>query len=117
MIEEILWADDIINPIIYNYIILLKNDNVIIFITTNSSPSNEWNEKLLNRLKNLIKNENLMIKVVEKLPPLNSLGAYVGWKLSRVLDLDEANNWSRLPDPIRKMVFDSFKQLEMEMAK
>ncbi|WP_397539046.1 phenylacetate--CoA ligase family protein [Rummeliibacillus pycnus] len=117
MIEEILWSDDFIDPIIFNYIVLLKDDDIFIFITTSESPSEEWSNRLNNRLKTLMRSENILVKVVGKLPPLNSLGGYIRWKLSRVLDLNEQKNWLKLPEPLKEMVYASFEQLNKELIK
>ena len=51
------------------------------------------------------------MRPVEKLPPLASLGQYLGWKLSRVLDLNDEANWGRLPEPIGGLVAESLRQL------
>ncbi|WP_405805557.1 hypothetical protein OG729_09695 [Streptomyces sp. NBC_00210] len=39
------------------------------------------------------------------------LGQYLGWKLLRVLDLDEERNWDRLPGPIEVIVRQTLGQL------
>ncbi|MEU4493920.1 hypothetical protein AB0F96_10860 [Streptomyces sp. NPDC023998] len=43
--------------------------------------------------------------------PAGVLGQYLGWKLLRVLDLDEERNWDRLPGPIEVIVRQALGQL------
>jgi hypothetical protein len=40
------------------------------------------------------------------------MGSYAGWKLSRVLDLDNARAWSGLPAPIEATLRQALQQVE-----
>lgn len=115
-IEEVIWSDDIVNPSIFNYMFMIKDNSIIFFFTSESVPTKQWEKNLENKLLSIFKDKKVLVKNVEKLPPLNSISAYVGWKLSRVLDLNEAKNWDRLVEPIGSIVRNSFKQLQDEIG-
>jgi len=114
-VENVIWDDGIENPSIFNYMLLSKEDSIICFFTSEYQPSIDWEDGFKTKLSELFTNKKVSVKNVEKLPALNSLGAYVGWKLSRVLDLSESKGWARLAKPIRVLVEQSFEQLKAEM--
>jgi len=88
---------------------------VLCLITANTGGESDadraWHGRLEQRLAPLFPKHTVRIRQVDVLPPLAGLGSYLGWKLSRVLDLDDAANWDRLPGPIRDVVHTSLAQI------
>ncbi|MFI2211395.1 phenylacetate--CoA ligase family protein [Streptomyces sp. NPDC020141] len=94
-------------PQILNYMLILRDRAVVCLVTTTGPAGPDWTGATTARLAGLFPGRELTVRPVEKLPPLASLGQYLGWKLSRVLDLDDERNWDRLPAPIRGVVEES----------
>lgn len=110
-LEAVLWAEDLPAPLVFNYMLVVEGRTVICLVTTNGTPDDAWNAELAGRLAPLFATHEVVVRPVETLPPLASLGQYLGWKLSRVLDLNERRNWSRLPEPIGSIVQATLRSL------
>jgi phenylacetate-CoA ligase len=110
-VEASMWAPTAPRPIVLNYMLILRGDDVLCLTTTDEPPAPSWAEEMAARLADLFPGKRLAVRAVEQLPPLASLGQYLGWKLSRVLDLDEERNWGRLPAPIADIVQKTLAEL------
>ncbi|WP_031511957.1 phenylacetate--CoA ligase family protein [Streptomyces sp. NRRL F-5123] len=102
--EAALWPAEHTGPTVLNYMLVIRGDAIVCLATTDQDVDEEWSRGTAERLGTLFPGYDLALRAVEKLPPLASLGQYLGWKLSRVLDLNDARNWDRLPAPIRGVV-------------
>ncbi|UUV31542.1 hypothetical protein NQK81_43540 [Amycolatopsis roodepoortensis] len=103
-LEAALWADEPVGGTVFNYMMVVKNHRVLVLVTTDGDGSDEWSARLAGKLRPLFGSYEVLVRAVPTLPPLASLGQYLGWKLSRVLDLNEERNWDRLPEPILAIV-------------
>ncbi|MGW3950958.1 phenylacetate--CoA ligase family protein [Streptomyces sp. NPDC004752] len=102
--EAALWPEEHTGPTVLNYMLVIRGRAVVCLATTDVTVDDLWTRATADRVAPLFGGYELALRPVEKLPPLASLGQYLGWKLSRVLDLNDARNWDRLPDPIRGVV-------------
>lgn len=84
--------------------LVIRDRTILCLATTTGEADAAWTEATTRRIAGLFPGYELALRPVEKLPPLASLGQYLGWKLSRVLDLNDDRNWDRLPAPIRGVV-------------
>ncbi|MFC9862045.1 MULTISPECIES: phenylacetate--CoA ligase family protein [unclassified Streptomyces] len=89
---------------VLNYMLVIRDRTILCLATTTGEADAAWTEATTRRIAGLFPGYELALRPVEKLPPLASLGQYLGWKLSRVLDLNDDRNWDRLPAPIRGVV-------------
>lgn len=103
-VEAALWPEEHTGPTVLNYMLVIRGRAVVCLATTDVPVDDPWTQATADRVAPLFGDYELALRPVEKLPPLASLGQYLGWKLSRVLDLNDARNWDRLPDPIRGVV-------------
>ncbi|MEV7187867.1 hypothetical protein [Kitasatospora sp. NPDC093102] len=110
-LEEALWAEALPGASVFNYMLVLRGKTIVCLVTTDGTPDGSWSEVLEQRLAPLFEEYTVTVHPVEKLPPLASLGQYLGWKLSRVLDLNEEANWGRLPAPLTSLVRESLAQV------
>jgi phenylacetate-CoA ligase len=92
--------------------LVLRGPDVVCLVTTDRDPDAGWAPATARRLETLFGGRNFALRVVETLPPLASLGSYVGWKLSRVLDLTQPQMWARLPAPIDMVVRTTLAEIE-----
>lgn len=102
-LETALWSEPLETGTVFNYMLVVQGKSVV-FLVTADQEQGPWTEAIAERLHPLFEGYQLVVRQVDKLPPLASLGQYLGWKLSRVLDLGEAKAWDRLPEPIRALV-------------
>lgn len=102
--EAGLWPEEHSGPTVLNYMLVIRGTAIVCLATTDAPVDEAWSRATAERLGGLFPGYDLVLRPVEKLPPLASLGQYLGWKLSRVLDLNDVRNWDRLPDPIRGVV-------------
>ncbi len=114
--EAALWSDPLAGgqpgPTVLNYMLVLRGTDVVCLVTTDEVPGLGWPQVTARRLSGLFEGRNLVVRSVESLPPLASLGSYVGWKLSRVLDLGDPRMWERLPAPIDVVVRETLASIE-----
>jgi phenylacetate-CoA ligase len=114
-VEQALWTHEGTDPDVFNYMLVVRGDEVLCLITANTGGESDadraWHGRLEQRLAPLFSKHTVRIRQVDVLPPLAGLGSYLGWKLARVLDLDDAANWDRLPGPIRDVVHTSLAQI------
>jgi phenylacetate-CoA ligase len=110
-LEAALWSSELPGHIVFNYMLVLRANGIVLLVTTDGRPDDAWSARLGERLAPLFEGYEITVRPVEKLPPLASLGQYLGWKLSRVLDLNDEANWGRLPEPIGGLVAASLRQL------
>jgi phenylacetate-CoA ligase len=110
--EEALWGDDVGGPNVLSYMLVLRGRDVVCLATVDKDPADGWTDSTAARLGPLFAGKNFVVRVVQTLPPLASLGSYVGWKLSRVLDLSNPQMWERLPAPIDVVVRKTLAEIE-----
>lgn len=110
-LEAALWSAELPGHVVFNYMLVLRANGIVLLVTTDGTPDEAWSAQLGERLAPLFEGYEITVQPVEKLPPLASLGQYLGWKLSRVLDLNDEDNWRRLPEPIGGLVAESLRQL------
>jgi phenylacetate-CoA ligase len=103
-LENALWAAELDGGVVFNYMLVARGNQVVFLVTTDGDGTPGWCDQLAARLRPLFGPVDLVVRPVATLPPLASLGQYLGWKMSRVLDLGDEQNWDRLPEPIRSVV-------------
>jgi phenylacetate-CoA ligase len=110
-VENALWAEELPGGQVFNYMVVVRGKQVVFLVTADAVPDGAWAEALTDRLAALFPKHAVVVRAVDTLPPLASLGQYLGWKLSRVLDLGDERNWDRLPAPILSIVRQSLDQV------
>ncbi len=110
--EDALWGGEVPSPTVLSYMLVLRGTEVVCLATTDGPPGEGWAEAISARLGPLFTGRNFAVQEVDALPPLASLGSYVGWKLSRVLDLNDPRMWERLPAPIGEVVQRTLAEIE-----
>lgn len=111
-LEHALWHEAFEGAAIFNYLLILHGRQAVVLVTTDYAPDQRWASQVTERLAPLFVDYIVSVKPVDELPPLASLGQFVGWKLSRVLDLNSPENWQRLPEPILGIVKTTLAQVE-----
>ncbi|MBW4721479.1 phenylacetate--CoA ligase family protein [Saccharothrix obliqua] len=110
-VEDALWTEELPGGAVFNYMLVVRGKQVVVLVTTDGSGEARWSDALARRIAPLFPGHEVSVRPVDTLPPLAALGQYLGWKLSRVLDLDDERNWDRLPEPIRSVVRRSLDQV------
>lgn len=113
-LENALWADELPGGAVFNYMIVVQGRQVVFLVTTNGVADIAWTRLLASRLAPLFSSHQVVVRAVETLPPLASLGQYLGWKLSRLLDLNDGSNWDRLPEPILSVVRQTLAEVTVD---
>lgn len=103
-LEAAIWEEPLPSAVVFNYMVVLRGKHVVFLVTYDGDEDGPWLRALADRLGALFGDYQLSVRPVRALPPLASLGQYLGWKLSRVLDLNDEDNWARLPSPIDTVV-------------
>ncbi|WP_330256493.1 GH3 auxin-responsive promoter family protein [Nocardia sp. NBC_00565] len=109
--EAVLWSDND-GPTVLNYMLVHRGIDVVCLVTTDREPDKAWTAAATQRLGPLFDGHRFAVATVDTLPPLAAQGSYVGWKLSRVLDLDDSGMWDRLPPPIDTVVAATLADIE-----
>ncbi|WP_063011767.1 phenylacetate--CoA ligase family protein [Nocardia kruczakiae] len=110
-LEAAVWEQPLPAATVFNYMVVVRGRQVVFLVTYDGDPAGPWTDVLAGRLRALFGREEVTVRPVPVLPPLASLGQYLGWKLSRVLDLDDEKNWDRLPAPIDAVVRQTIAEL------
>ena len=110
--EAELWSGAGGGSIVLDYMLVVRGHEVVCLVTTDQPPSGSWVAATTDRLGSSFAGRRFGIGVVDALPPLASMGSYAGWKLSRVLDLDNTRAWSGLPAPIEAVLRQTLQQVE-----
>jgi phenylacetate-CoA ligase len=110
--EAALWAEGMPQPAVLSYMLVFRGTEIVCLATTDRPAADGWSDAVSARLGPLFTGRNLAVQEVDALPPLASLGSYVGWKLSRVLDLGDPRMWDRLPAPIFDVVKRTLTDIE-----
>jgi phenylacetate-CoA ligase len=111
-VESVLWAETSPSFTVHDYMLVLRDPDVVCLLTTDREPDPSGLDTIRRRLTTLFDRHNLSVRTVPALPPLASLGSYLGWKLSRLVDLDDAAMTDRLPPPIADVVRVSLAEIE-----
>ncbi|MFG2605966.1 phenylacetate--CoA ligase family protein [Streptomyces sp. NPDC048514] len=111
-LEAALWSAPLPDHTVFNYMLVVRDRSVVLLVATDGEPDTAWCEGLARRLGPLFTGLTVTVRAVETLPPLASLGQYLGWKLARVLDLNDEANWGRLPEPVDALVAESLRRVE-----
>ncbi|MEU4152952.1 hypothetical protein [Streptomyces sp. NPDC026659] len=110
--EAVVWASqDARAPVVLNYMLVVKGDSVVCLVTADRDTTPAWEAELGERLDPLFAEHHVTVRTVSALPPLASMGAYVGWKLSRLVDLDDPALSGSLPPPLQEAVQQSLSQI------
>jgi phenylacetate-CoA ligase len=110
--EAALWAEALPEPTVLNYMLVLRGTEVVCLVTTDRPADEAWSQVAADALRGLFPGRTFAVRPVAALPPLASMGSYVGWKLSRVLDLNDARMWDRLPAPIDEVLRETLADIE-----
>lgn len=110
-VESVLWAETVPFTVL-NYMLVLRDNDVVCLLTTDREPEASGLDAVRRRLATLFDGHDLSVRTVPSLPPLASLGSYLGWKLSRLVDLDDPAMTDRLPPPIAEVVRVSLAEIE-----
>jgi len=114
-VESALWPENSTEMgyfTVLNYMLVLRGPDVVCLLTTDREPEEPGLDAVRRRLAALFDGHNLSIRTVPALPPLASLGSYLGWKLSRLVDLDDPAMTDLLPPPIAEVVRVSLAEIE-----
>jgi phenylacetate-CoA ligase len=111
-LEAALWAEPLTGGTVFNYMLVVRGTAVVVLVTTDGAGDPPWSAELTDRLRPLFGGYDVRVRPVPTLPPLASLGQYLGWKLSRVLDLGDEKNWDRLPAPILAVVRQTMAEID-----
>jgi phenylacetate-CoA ligase len=111
-VESVLWAETSPSFTVLDYMLVLRDPDVVCLLTTDREPDAPGLDMVRRRLATVFDCHNLSVRAVPALPPLASLGSYLGWKLSRLVDLDDAAMTDRLPPPIAEVVRVSLAEIE-----
>ena len=114
-VESVLWNENSSKAgqfTVLNYMLVLRGPDVVCLLTTDREPEAPDLAAVRRRLAGLFDGHDLSVRTVRTLPPLASLGSYVGWKLSRLVDLDDPAMTDRLPPPIAEVVRVSLAEIE-----
>jgi phenylacetate-CoA ligase len=114
-VESALWSENSPEPgrfTVLNYMLVLRGPDIVCLLTTDREPEEPGLDAVRRRLAALFDGHNLSVRTVPTLPPLASLGSYLGWKLSRLVDLDDPAMTDRLPPPIAEVVRVSLAEIE-----
>lgn len=110
--ESLLWPADRTEQSVLNYMLVLRGPCIVCLITTDRPVGSLWCSTTTERLARAFPGKRFALRVVDSLPPLANMGAYVGWKLSRVLDLDDDRMWDKLPAPIHAVLLRTLEQID-----
>ncbi|MGW1108981.1 phenylacetate--CoA ligase family protein [Streptomyces sp. NPDC002540] len=111
--EAALWPGDEAGPTVLDYMLVVRHPDVVCLATVDRTPGEAWSSATARRLGALFTGHRFALRTVDRLPPSAALGAYVGWKLSRVLDLDGAAPiWDQLPPPLAAVITESLDVVE-----
>ena len=94
-----------------NYLLVRRRPNVTCLVTTDREVDAAWRQATERRMGGLFPGHRFELRILDALPRLASLGSYVGWKMSHVLDLDDPGLRDRMPDPFGSIVDDTMKFL------
>ncbi len=72
-----MWAQTAPRPIVLNYMLILRGDDVLCLTTTDEPPAPSWAEEMADTLADLFPGKRPAVRAVEQLPPLASLGQYL----------------------------------------
>lgn len=113
-VESVLWPENgaEFDFTVLNYMLVLRGPDVVCLLTTDREPEEPGLDAVRRRLAPLFDGHSISVRTVPALPPLAFLGSYLGWKLSRLVDLDDAATTDRLPPPIAEVVSDSLARIE-----
>ncbi|GAA2785262.1 phenylacetate--CoA ligase family protein [Crossiella cryophila] len=114
-VESVLWGEndqDLAGFTVLNYLLALRKSEVVCLVTTDREPTAFGLAAIRRRLATVFHGRRLVLRTVPALPPLASLGSYLGWKLSRLVDLDDQALTDRLPPPIAEIVRGSLADIE-----
>ncbi|UMP07001.1 phenylacetate--CoA ligase family protein [Amycolatopsis sp. EV170708-02-1] len=114
-VEALLWSEnsaEVEHFTVLNYMLVLRGPDVVCLLTTDREPDEPGLDAVRRRLAPLFDGRTLAVRTVPVLPPLAFLGSYLGWKLSRLVNLDDAAMMDRLPPPIAEVVRDSLAKIE-----
>jgi phenylacetate-CoA ligase len=109
-LEAALWADGVPGPMVLNYMLVIRGEEIVCLVTTNQPADTTWASETAQRLGVLFPTQRLTVRPVDVLSPLSSLSGDLGWKLSRVLDLGDERMWCRLPAPVAAVVRETVDQ-------
>ncbi|MGI5403424.1 hypothetical protein ACQEVG_29045 [Streptomyces sp. CA-135486] len=73
-VEAMMWSPDAPKPVVLNYMQILHAGDVVCLTTTDEPPGRGWSEDMAARLAELFPGRRLVVRAVEQLPPLASLG-------------------------------------------
>jgi phenylacetate-CoA ligase len=109
-LEAVLWPANISGPTILNYMLVVRFHMIVCLVTTDMPVDEDWVSATARRVIPLFPSHRVTVRPTEVLSPLASLSGDLGWKLSRVLNLDDERAWDRLPALMHKVVEDSLRE-------
>lgn len=106
--EAALWPPHLPGPTILNYMLIVGRHTIICLVTTDLPVDHEWASATAVRIRPLFPPYGVVVRPIAALSPLASLSGDLGWKLSRVLKLDDEKAWDRLPASMKNVVEAAF---------
>jgi phenylacetate-CoA ligase len=105
-VERVLWREPGDHPAALNYMIVVHSRMASCLVTRRPEASAAAYAAMEERLGALCPAVRWQVRAVDRLPAVASLGQFLGWKMSRVLDARDTSALERLPDFVRELVED-----------
>lgn len=106
-VEAVLWprsSAELVGSRVMNYMLIIHGHQLVVLVTTDGPANPSWVSGLAKRLRPLFPAHQVTVRPVDALSPLATLSGDLGWKLSRVVDLDQPRIWERLPAHLAPLV-------------
>jgi phenylacetate-CoA ligase len=110
-LESAVWQGDEDDDAAVNYMVVVGHDAVRCLVTTRNGEHREAHRAMEERLQAVCSSRAWRVQAVDSLPAVASLGQFLGWKMSRVLDLRVPAVARQLPDFVRRLVDDAIAQV------
>lgn len=105
-VERVLWREPGDHTAALNYMIVVRPGTASCLVTRRPGASAAAYAAMEERLGALCPAVRWRVRAVDRLPAVASLGQFLGWKMSRVLDARDASSLDRLPDFVKRLVED-----------
>ncbi len=105
-VERVLWREPADHAAALNYMIVVHPGSAACLVTRGPDASAAAYAAMEERLCSLCPAISWRVRAVERLPAVASLGQFLGWKMSRVLDARDTSALERLPDFVKELVED-----------
>lgn len=110
-LEAALWTTNEDGLRVLNYMLAILGDEIVVLVTTEGPVEEASIRAVVARLETLFPARRITLRPVEVLSPIASLSGDLGWKLSRIIDLDTEQMWNRLPTDLAVVLRQTLSEL------